>query len=289
VELRCAGGAVLQAHSLVLQARCEWFRRRQSSGLHQGAAAELPEHTATTIECVLQYLYTGHACLSTASPEASSEGAAASAPSAAAADEGATGKPTGLWQLLHSVPYFQGLSDHDPVALLPLVMVAADQLQLPDLHEACLQLAQCQLSPKTALPWLLAAHMGRQEALEKIALQYVVENTAGMSAAGRMLVYIGLSLVDETRASSCRCPMVDCLSILLLLIDACPMPGTHARRCCGALPSFSRCCGRPRSQHCQVPDQGNGACYAAGWGQCQQACSACMRPTTWFCAVRLEH
>jgi hypothetical protein len=59
-------------------------------------------------------------------------------------------------------------------------MVAADQLQLPDLHEACLQLAQRQLSPKTALPWLLAAHMGRQEALERIALDYVTSNIAGM-------------------------------------------------------------------------------------------------------------
>jgi hypothetical protein len=63
---------------------------------------------------------------------------------------------------------------------MPLIMVAADQLQLPDLHEACLQLAQRQLSPKTALPWLLAGHMGKQEALEKMALDYVMDNMAGM-------------------------------------------------------------------------------------------------------------
>jgi hypothetical protein len=188
VELRCAGGRVLKAHSQVLLARCEWFRRRHSSGLHQGAAAELPEHTGATMACVLQYLYTGHACMSTKSNEAASEGAAASTPSPTApADDGAAGKPTtGLWQLLRSVPYFQGLSDHDPVALVPLVVVAADQLQLPDLHEACLQLAQRQLSPKTALPWLLAAHMGRQEALEKSALQYVIDNMAGAWARAPM-------------------------------------------------------------------------------------------------------
>jgi hypothetical protein len=60
-------------------------------------------------------------------------------------------------------------------------MVAADQLQLPDLHEACLQLAQRQLGSKTALPWLLAAHMCKQEAFEKAALEYVVDNMAGMT------------------------------------------------------------------------------------------------------------
>jgi hypothetical protein len=87
------------------------------------------------------------------------------------------------WQLLRTVPYFQGLSAHDPVLLVPLLMVAADQLQLPDLHEACLQLAQRQLSPRTALPWLLAAHMGQLEALEKAAFEYARANMAGGSAS----------------------------------------------------------------------------------------------------------
>jgi hypothetical protein len=71
--------------------------------------------------------------------------------------------------------------DHEPVLLLPFIMVAADQLQLPDLHGACLQLAQRQLSPKTALPWLLAAHIGKQETLEEAVADYVADNMAGMA------------------------------------------------------------------------------------------------------------
>jgi hypothetical protein len=182
VELRCAGGAVHKAHSLVLSARCEWFRRRQSSGLGNTAVVDLPEHTAATMACVLQFLYTGHVSLApSAAPIAqdSTAAAAASSTGAVAAAAAAASDTSDVWQLLRSVSYFQGLSAHDPVLLVPLLMVAADQLQLPDLHEACLQLAQIQLSPRTALPWLLAAHMGKLEALQKAAFEYVAANYAG--------------------------------------------------------------------------------------------------------------
>jgi hypothetical protein len=187
VELRCAGGAALKAHSQVLLARSEWFRRKQSSGLGPGAVVDLPEHTAATMACVLQFLYTGHVSLapsavpdtqgSTAAAAAASTARAAATAPGAAAPESDTSY---VWQLLRSVSYFQGLSAHDPVLLVPLLMVAADQLQLPDLHEACLQLAQRQLSPRTALPWLLAAHMGKQEALEEVTLIHAMSNLAGM-------------------------------------------------------------------------------------------------------------
>jgi hypothetical protein len=155
---------------------------------------DLAEHTAATMACVLQFLYTGHVAVdsvsapavahstqdATAVPASSTEAAPATATAAGAAAAAAS-DTSGVWQLLRSVPYFQGLSAHDPVLLVPLIMVAADQLQLPDLHEACLQLAQRQLSPKTALPWLLAGHMAQLAALEKMALDFVMENAAGMT------------------------------------------------------------------------------------------------------------
>jgi hypothetical protein len=77
------------------------------------------------------------------------------------------------------VPYFQGLSDQDPVFLVPLVMVTARHLLLPDLHDAGLALAQRQLSPQTALPWLLAAHIVDLKALERAAFEYVAASYAG--------------------------------------------------------------------------------------------------------------
>jgi hypothetical protein len=137
--------------------------------------------------CVLQFLYTGHVSLApSAAPDtqgsaaaAASSAEAAPATAAAAGAAAAASDTSDVWQLLRSVSYFQGLSERDPVLLVPLIMVAADQLQLPDLHQACLQLAQIQLSPKTALPWLLAGHIEKQEALEKAALEFVMENAAG--------------------------------------------------------------------------------------------------------------
>jgi hypothetical protein len=190
VELRCAGGAVLRAHSQVLLARCKFFRSKQSSGLGHEEEVDLPGHTAATMACVLQFLYTGRASLQQGKGDAAAQRSVQAAPPASNASGGAEGQahttgpstPADLLvtgQHLRTVPYFQGLSEHDPVLLVPLLMVAADQLQLPDLHEACLQLAQRQLSPRTALPWLLAAHMGKLEALQKAAFEYVAANYAG--------------------------------------------------------------------------------------------------------------
>jgi hypothetical protein len=217
---------------------------------------ELPEHTGATMACVLQYLYTGHACFSSGGNEVASKGAAAQTPPATAAvpaGAGSAEKPTAVWQLLRSVPYFQGLSDHDPVALVPLVMVAADQLQLPDLHEACLQLAQTQLSPKTALPWLLAAHMGRQEAVEKVALQYVVDNMAGVWTTAQYACVMLFCTNDCCRSCCSRCRTAmrsDQLHVVVilwapyllcspLLLVSRMVALTFACRCCGALASLS--------------------------------------------------
>jgi hypothetical protein len=93
VKLSCAKGAVLQAHSRVLLARCEYFRRWHSSGLGQGAV-DLSEHTAATMACVLQFLCTGRASLQQDKGDAAAQGGSdqVAAPPASSASGGAEGQ-----------------------------------------------------------------------------------------------------------------------------------------------------------------------------------------------------
>jgi hypothetical protein len=68
----------------------------------------------------------------------------------------------------------------DPVSQLPLLLVAASYFVLPDLHTACLQLAEQHLSPANALQWLVAAHKSGQQELEQAAMAYTLANIQGV-------------------------------------------------------------------------------------------------------------
>jgi hypothetical protein len=65
VQLRCAEGAVVKAHALVLLARWEYYRVLQRSiaaGMTGGRApgeVDVSEHSAATVQLILQHLYTG--------------------------------------------------------------------------------------------------------------------------------------------------------------------------------------------------------------------------------------
>jgi hypothetical protein len=60
-------------------------------------------------------------------------------------------------------------------------MRAADALLLPDLLDACLKVAQQQLSPGNALQILVAAHQAGIEPLKAAAHAYVVQHYKGMA------------------------------------------------------------------------------------------------------------
>jgi hypothetical protein len=144
----------------VLQARWEWFQTKQgfeggagcsnSEGPGEGqqqkvvATVDASEHSAETMQQVLQHLYTGSASLQQQGSQQRQE------------DPEAT-----------------------PIAQLPLLLEAASYFQLPDLHTACLQLAVQHLSPANALQWLLVAHKAGKEELEQAAMAYTLTNLKG--------------------------------------------------------------------------------------------------------------
>jgi hypothetical protein len=72
----------------------------------------------------------------------------------------------------------QGQEDPEtgPTAQLPLLLVAASYFQLPDLHTACLQLAEQHLCPANALQLLLTAHKAGQKELEQASMAYTLAN-----------------------------------------------------------------------------------------------------------------
>jgi hypothetical protein len=204
VQLRCAEGAVLKAHSAVLLARWEYYRvlqRNIAAGMTGGVVAgevDVGEHTSATIQLVLQYLYTDRVQL----PELStSQAPDAGAPRAEqAGGSGAATATAGhtpvrrssrkrdaqgvIRQAGDASEGAAGTAHADPagqeVAQLILVMRAADALLLPDLCQVCLRLMQQQqLEPDNTLPLLLAAHQAQVEVLERAVMGYVVRNIRG--------------------------------------------------------------------------------------------------------------
>jgi hypothetical protein len=222
VQLRCAEGAVVRAHSAVLLARWEYYRvlqRNLQAGMTGGGAAgevDVSEHSAATMQLVLQHLYTGKVQLEAPPPGDRSnsiaggpnregqeqEGAAAGGSKASRKRDAqgelkapAPGEPTpgttdslsqGATSSSSAAAAPAGAAagaapeplDSAPFVLVPL-MRAADALLLPDLHDACLEVAQQQLAPDNALPLLLAAHQAQLELLEKEVMAYVVKNIRG--------------------------------------------------------------------------------------------------------------
>jgi hypothetical protein len=188
VEMRCAGGEVVRGHSLILAARWEWFRMRQASGMTtsenvreygegdgvvvQGSenpmiVIDTSDYSASTMELVLQHLYTGRLPMSTYT----------------------------FWtQEIDSpqqqqVQFIQQMTD---------LLTAANYFLLPDLHAAVLALARQIFRPKTALTWLRAAHVAKEYALEEAVLDYSKANMAGEWVAHATT--FGLCTVQQ-----CRC------------------------------------------------------------------------------------
>jgi hypothetical protein len=205
VQLRCAEGAVVTAHSAVLLARWEYYRllqRNVAAGM-SGSAGEVDvsEHSETTMQLVLEYLYTGSVQLSELLLHATNTSASgaeqAAGPSAAAGQSAET--PTSkqsrkrdadgaLKQAEPASTCAEGTAPADPVASAPVgqglqqlasLMRAADALLLPDLCYTCLRLVQRQLAPETALPLLLAAHEAQVEVLQTAVRAFVVRNMKG--------------------------------------------------------------------------------------------------------------
>jgi hypothetical protein len=93
VELRCAEGAVVKAHSAVLLARWEYYRvlqRNIAAGMtgHRAAGeVDVSEHSAATVQLILQHLYTGRVQLQ---PSGVEEAGADTRPAAAAGSNGSS-------------------------------------------------------------------------------------------------------------------------------------------------------------------------------------------------------
>jgi hypothetical protein len=209
VQLRCAEGVVLKAHSAVLLARWEYYRvlqRNLQAGMTgNGSAGEVDvsEHSAATMQLVLQHLYTGRVQLA---PAAAAEGPPSSA-AAGAADggskkKGGTGsrgsrkrdaqgdaKPAAQAGSGSQADSISSEAEMPPRGVPELVVLvrAADALLLPDLRDACLTAIQQQLAPHNALPLLLAAHQANLESLEQAIMGYTVQHIRGMLATGSRL------------------------------------------------------------------------------------------------------
>jgi hypothetical protein len=158
VLLRCAGSQVLQAHHHVLSARWEWFRSKH--GFSSSAAEEAGSASAGSSAGGQQRVVLATVDVS---------------------EHSAATMRLVLRHLYTGRVSLQRNDADDPVSQLPLLLVAASYFQLPDLHAACLQLAEQHLSPANALQWLVAAHKsaGQQE-LEQAAMAYTMDHIQGV-------------------------------------------------------------------------------------------------------------
>jgi hypothetical protein len=204
VHLRCAEGAVVRAHSQLLLARWEYYRvlqRNIAAGMTGGSSAgevDVSEHSAATMQLLLQYLYTGRVqlpelstpqILDVSAPraeEAGGSGAATAGQTSGAVGRRASRKRDAqgvIKQAGDANEGAAGTAHADPegqvVQQVLLVMRAADALLLPDLCQVCLRLMQQQLEPDNALPLLLAAHQAQVEVLGRAVMGYVVRNIRG--------------------------------------------------------------------------------------------------------------
>jgi hypothetical protein len=217
VQLRCAGGAVVRAHSHVLLARWEYYRvlqRNLQAGMTGGGSAgevDVGEHSAATMQLVLQHLYLGEVQLAAAAvlPLApAADAAEGPSSSAAGAAGGGSKKRGGAGSTSGGSRKRDAQGDAKPATQagsssrqadkavseaempprgsseLVLLMRAADALLLPELRDACLTAIQQQLSPDNALPLLLAAHQANLESLKEAVMTYAVQHMRGMWAAG---------------------------------------------------------------------------------------------------------
>jgi hypothetical protein len=202
VELRCAEGAVVKAHSAVLLARWEYYRllqRNVAAGM-SGSAGEVDvsEHSAATMQLVLQHLYTGRVHLAPAAAADSpvtSPAAVAGSSNGTRGKRGAAGSKGSRKRDAHGATKAAAAGEADisqgdavqqapqsagaPLVQLVPVMRAADALLLPDLRDACLKVAQQQLAPDNALPLLLAAHEAHIAALEAAAMEFTLKHIKG--------------------------------------------------------------------------------------------------------------
>jgi hypothetical protein len=197
---------VVSAHSQVLLARWEYYRllqRNISAGMTGGGSAgevDVSEHSADSMQLVLQHLYTGRVQLSlqkvagnrAKAGEASAGGSGNPEPKQTAAAGGSTASRKRDAQgetknrtgeaseslCAHSAAAAAASSVADSSQLLA-VLRAADALLLPDLRDECLRHTQRQLSPENALPLLLAAHEAQLELLQKVVMAYVVKDIRG--------------------------------------------------------------------------------------------------------------
>jgi hypothetical protein len=163
VDVRCTGSQVIWAHHLVLSARWQWFRSKH--GFSISAAGEAGAATADSDTGLAGEQHQRVV----ATVDASEHSAA-----------------TMRLVLQHLYTGRVSLLQHgtdDPISQLPLLLVAASYFQLPDLHTACLQLAEQHLSPASALQWLVAAHQSGQQELEQAAMAYTVANIQGVLLA----------------------------------------------------------------------------------------------------------
>jgi hypothetical protein len=209
VQLRCAEGEVVSAHSAVLLARCEYYRalhRTIEAGMTGSVVGEIDvsDHSSSTIRLVLQHLYTGRVELAAAAAAAAEPSSAHQAHQAGCSDVGGppASRASSLSRALHMKLDVRGSPTKageggssssssfsprrtraplsDQLAALLQLMRAADALLLPDLHQACLHLVQQQqLSPDNALPLLLAAHEAQLGTLEDAVLDYTVKHVTG--------------------------------------------------------------------------------------------------------------
>jgi hypothetical protein len=197
VCLKCSDGATLRAHSAVLLAHWQYYQVRQratAAGMTGGSAAgevDVSEHSAATMQLVLQHLYTGRVQLPT--PAA----AAACGSTAGRGGEGQSAVGTSRQQdtgdeqqLAAGISNLQvgaeetAQSHNANLQQLVELARAADALLLPSLHASCLALLgkaiKHLLTPSTALDLLLAAHMAPGgDTLEEEVMSYIRDHVQG--------------------------------------------------------------------------------------------------------------
>jgi hypothetical protein len=202
VELRCAGGEVVRAHSHILSARWEWFRARQASGMtapgstgaSKGSVKSKRGSSKNKQEAPATATAAAAAAATAAEGDLGAAGSTAAAPSASIVVDTSGHSADTLRLLLQHLYTGQVVLPSNPQApetdnnaeeqshirsqVLKL-LTAASYYLLPDLHAAVLALAEKLLSPRTALRWLQAAHAAGEAELVKSALQFTRSNLDG--------------------------------------------------------------------------------------------------------------
>jgi hypothetical protein len=171
-----------------MQARMTWSA---SAG-----QVDVKQHTATTMQLLLQHLYTGRVQLE--APSAAAQGPPSSTTAQASGgrkvqngsasvgsrkrDAQGDAKPAGqAGSSGLGINTMQG-ADNLPKASSELLqlMSAADGYLLQDLCSACQTVLLQQLSTDSALPLLLAAHQAHLQPLKQALMEFVMQHIQGM-------------------------------------------------------------------------------------------------------------